>query len=168
MANHRTFNVSGSADNFSFEMTEDLGDKKVTYLWENLTEQEVKDIAYPFVTDFYNKVGREKANIPDREQERDQLITALQSSLADYDYRQVYSKATNIEGTYVMNDNGTETTYTFTAGDIIQENGEDVGNYRLYAPTYIAVQIGEGSYENFFSNDTTKFTNLDTKTLTKQ
>ena len=168
MANHRTFNVSGSADDFSFEMTEDLGDKKVSYLWENLTEQQVKDIAYPFVTDFYNKVGREKANIPDREEERDQLITALQSSLADYDYRQVYSNANNIEGTYVMNDNGTETTYTFTDGDIIQENGEDVGNYRLYAPTYIAVQIGEGSYENFFSSDTSKFTNLDTKTLTKQ
>ena len=168
MSNHRTFNVSGSAGNFSFEMTEDLGDKKVSYLWENLTEQEVKDIAYPFVTDFYNKVGREKANIPYREEERDQLITALQSSLTDYDYRQVYSNANNIEGTYVMNDNGTETTYTFTNGDIIQQNGEDVGNYRLYAPTYIAVQIGEGSYENFFSNDTSKFTNLDTKTLTKQ
>ena len=67
-----------------------------------------------------------------------------------------------------MDDNGGSTTYSFVAGDIIQENGEDVGNYRLYAPNYIAVQIGEGSYENFFSNDAIEFTNLDTKTLTKQ
>ena len=168
MANHKTFLVSGSADNFSFTVTEDLGDKKVSYLWENLTEQELKDVAYPYVTNFYDKVGKAKSILPEREQERDQLITALRGSLASYDYRSVYSAANNIEGTYVLNNNGTETTYQFIDGDVIQENGEDVGNYRLYAPNYIAVQIGEGGYNNFFSNDKVTFTNLDTKTLTKQ
>ena len=166
--NHKTFNITGSDDNFSFAVTEQLTDKKVTYLWENLTEQQLKDVAYPYVTNFYDKVGKAKSILPEREQERDQLITALQGSLASYDYRAVYSNANNIEGTYVLNDNGTETTYQFVAGDIIQAGGEDVGNYRLYAPNYIAVQIGAGSYENFFSNDAIEFTNLDTKTLTKQ
>ena len=166
--NHKTFEITGSNDNFSFAVTEQLTDKKVTYLWENLTEQQLKDVAYPYVTNFYDKVGKAKSILPEREQERDQLITALQGSLASYDYRAVYSNANNIEGTYVLNDNGTETTYQFVAGDIIQAGGEDVGNYRLYAPNYIAVQIGAGSYENFFSNDAIEFTNLDTKTLTKQ
>ena len=168
MANHKEFQITGSDDNFSFAVTEQLTDKKVTYLWENLTEQELKDVAYPYVTNFYDKVGKAKSILPEREQERDQLITALQGSLASYDYRATYSAANNIEGTYVMNDNGVETTYQFVDGDVIQAGGEDVGNYRLLAPNYIAVQIGEGGYQNFFSNDTVTFTNLDTKTLTKQ
>ena len=168
MANHKEFSITGSNDNYSFAVTEQLTDKKVTYLWENLTEQELKDVAYPYVTNFYDKVGKAKSILPEREKERDQLITALQGSVASYDYRATYSDANNIEGNYVMDDNGVTTTYSFVAGDIIQENGEDVGNYRLYAPNYIAVQIGEGSYENFFSNDAVTFTNLDTKTLTKQ
>ena len=79
--NHKTFNIEGSADNFSFEITEDLGDKKVTYLWENLTEQELKDLAYPYVTNFYNKVGVAKSQLPKREEERDSLITALQGAV---------------------------------------------------------------------------------------
>jgi len=166
--NNKTFEITGSDDNFSFAVTEQLADKKVTYLWENLTEQELKDVAYPYVTNFYDKVGKAKSVLPEREQERDQLITALQGSLASYDYRSTYSNANNIEGTYVLNDNGTENTYQFVDGDVIQEGGEDVGNYRLYAPNYIAVQIGEGGYQNFFSNDKVTFTNLDTKTLTKQ
>jgi len=166
--NNKTFEITGSDDNFSFAVSEQLPDKKVTYLWENLTEQELKDVAYPYVTNFYDKVGKAKSVLPEREQERDQLITALQGSLASYDYRSTYSNANNIEGAYVLNENGTETTYQFVDGDVIQEGGEDVGNYRLYAPNYIAVQIGEGGYENFFSNDKVTFTNLDTKTLTKQ
>ena len=165
--NHKTFLVSGSADNFSFTVTEDLGDKKVSYLWENLTEQELKDIAYPFVTNFYNKVGIAKSQLPHREEERDSLINALQGSLDNYDYRQVYSNANNIEGTYVFNDNGTETTYDFVSGDVIQENGTDIGNYRLLAPNFIAVDLGSG-YENYFSSDAATFTGLANKTLTKQ
>ena len=165
--NNKTFLVSGSADNFSFTVTEDLGDKKVSYLWENLTEQELKDIAYPFVTNFYNKVGMAKSQLPHREEERDSLINALDESLESYDYRQVYSNANNIEGTYVFNDNGTETSYDFVSGDVIQENGEDVGNYRLYAPNFIAVDLGDG-YNNYFSSDAKTFTDLGNKTLTKQ
>jgi len=165
--NNKTFLVSGSADNFSFTLTEDLGDKKVSYLWENLTEQELKDIAYPFVTNFYNKVGMAKSQLPHREEERDSLINALKSSLDKYDYRQVYSNANNIEGTYIFNDNGAESTYDFVAGDVIQENGEDVGNYKLYAPNFIAVDLGSG-YENYFSSDAATFTDLGNKTLTKQ
>ena len=165
--NHKTFNIAGSDDNFSFTITEDLGDKKVSYLWENLTEQELKDLAYPFVTNFYNKVGIAKSQVPEREEERDQLITALQGSLDNYDYRSVFSAANNIEGTYVMNDDGVETTYEFVNGDIIQQDGTDVGNYRLYALNFLAVDLGDG-YKNFFSADSTEFTDLGTRKLTKQ
>ena len=165
--NHKTFNIEGSADNFSFKITEDLGDKKVSYLWENLTEQELKDLVYPHVTNFYNKVGVAKAQLPHREEERDSLITALQGAVESYDYRSVYSAANNIEGTYVMNDDGTEITYQFVAGDIIQQDGTDVGNYRLYAANFITVDLGTG-YKNFFSSDSTTFTDLGTRTLTKQ
>jgi len=165
--NHKTFNIAGSADNFSFEMTEDLGDKKVSYLWENLTEQELKDLVYPHVTNFYNKVGVAKSQLPKREEERDSLITALQGAVDSYDYRSVYSAANNIEGTYVMNDDGVETTYQFLDGDVIQQDGTDVGNYRLYAANFITVDLGSG-YKNFFSSDSTTFTDLGTRTLTKQ
>ena len=165
--NHKTFNIAGSADNFSFEITEDLGDKKVSYLWENLTEQELKDLVYPHVTNFYNKVGVAKSQLPKREEERDSLITALQGAVDSYDYRSVYSAANNIEGTYVMNDDGVETTYQFLDGDVIQQDGTDVGNYRLYAANFITVDLGSG-YKNFFSSDSTTFTDLGTRTLTKQ
>jgi len=165
--NHKTFNIAGSDDNFSFEMTEDLGDKKVSYLWENLTEQELKDLVYPHVTNFYNKVGVAKSQLPKREEERDSLITALQGAVDSYDYRSVYSAANNIEGTYVMNDDGVETTYQFLDGDVIQQDGTDVGNYRLYAANFITVDLGSG-YKNFFSSDSTTFTDLGTRTLTKQ
>ena len=165
--NNKTFLVSGSADNFSFTVTEDLGDKKVSYLWENLTEQELKDIAYPFVTNFYNKVGIAKSQLPNREEERDSLINALQTSLDNYDYRQVYSNANNVEGTYIFNDNGTESTYDFVSGDVIQENGTDIGNYRLLAPNFIAVDLGSG-YSNYFSSDAKTFTDLANKTIIKQ
>jgi len=165
--NHKTFNIAGSDDNFSFEMTEDLGDKKVSYLWENLTEQELKDLVYPHVTNFYNKVGVAKSQLPKREEERDSLITALQGAVDSYDYRSVYSAANNIEGTYVMNDDGVETTYQFLDGDVIQQDGTDVGNYRLYAANFITVYLGSG-YNNFFSSDSTTFTDLGTRTLTKQ
>jgi len=164
--NHKTFLVSGSADDFSFTVTEDLGDKKVSYLWENLTEQELKDIAYPFVTNFYNKVGIAKSQLPNREEERDSLINALQNSVDNYDYRQVYSNANNIEGTYVFDDNGSISVLEFVSGDVIQENGTDIGNYRLYAPNFIAVDLGSG-YENYFSSDASTFTDLAGKTLTK-
>ena len=165
--NHKTFNIAGSDDNFSFEITEDLGDKKVSYLWENLTEQELKDLVYPHVTNFYNKLGVAKSQLPKREEERDSLITALQGAVDNYDYRSVYSAANNIEGTYVMNDDGTETTYQFVDGDVIQQDGTDVGNYRLYAANFITVDLGDG-YKNFFSSDSTTFTDLGTRTLTKQ
>ena len=165
--NHKTFNISGSDDNFSFEITEDLGDKKVSYLWENLTEQELKDLVYPHVTNFYNKVGVAKSQLPKREEERNSLITALQGAVDNYDYRAVYSAANNIEGTYIMNDDGTETTYQFIDGDVIQQDGTDVGNYRLYAANFITVDLGSG-YKNFFSSDSTTFTDLGTRTLTKQ
>jgi len=165
--NHKTFNIAGSDDNFSFEMTEDLGDKKDSYLWENLTEQELKELVYPHVTNFYNKVGVAKSQLPKREEERDSLITALQGAVDSYDYRSVYSAANNIEGTYVMNDDGVETTYQFLDGDVIQQDGTDVGNYRLYAANFITVDLGSG-YKNFFSSDSTTFTDLGTRTLTKQ
>ena len=165
--NHKTFNIQGSADNFSFEITEDLGDKKVSYLWENLTEQELKDLVYPHVTNFYNKVGVAKSQLPKREEERDSLITALKGAVDNYDYRAVYSAANNIEGTYVMNDDGVETTYQFVDGDVIQQDGTDVGNYRLYAANFITVDLGSG-YKNFFSSDSTTFTDLGNRTLTKQ
>ena len=165
--NHKTFNITGSDDDFSFEITEDLGDKKVSYLWENLTEQELKDLVYPHVTNFYNKVGVAKSQLPKREEERDSLITALQGAVESYDYRSVYSAANNIEGTYIMNDDGTETTYQFIDGDVIQQDGTDVGNYRLYAANFITVDLGSG-YKNFFSSDSTTFTDLGTRTLTKQ
>ena len=164
--NHKTFNITGSADNFSFTVTEDLGDKKVSYLWENLTEQELKDIAYPFVTNFYNKVGVAKSQLPHREEERDNLVNALQSSLDNYDYRSVFSAANNIEGTYTMSDDGVDVVYQFVGGDIIQQDGTDVGNYRMYAANYIAVDLGSG-YKNFFSSDSTTFTDLGTRTLIK-
>ena len=165
--NLKTFNIAGSDDNFSFTISEDLGDKKVSYLWENLTEQELKDLAYPHVTNFYNKVGVAKSQLPKREEERDSLITALQGAVESYDYRSVYSAANNIEGTYIMNDDGVETTYQFIAGDIIQQDGTDVGNYRLYAANFITIDLGSG-YDNFFSSDSTTFTDLGTRTLTKQ
>ena len=165
--NHKTFNISGSDDNFSFTITEDLGDKKVSYLWENLTEQELKDLAYPHVTNFYNKVGVAKSQLPKREEERDSLITALQGAVDNYDYRSVFSAANNIEGTYVMNDDGVETTYQFIAGDIIQQDGTAVGNNRLSAANFITIDLGSG-YDNFFSSDSTTFTDLGTRTLTKQ
>ena len=165
--NHKTFDIAGSDDNFSFEITEDLGDKKVSYLWENLSEQELKDLVYPHVTNFYNKLGVAKSQLPKREEERDSLITALQGAVDNYDYRSVYSAANNIEGTYVMNDDGTETTYQFVDGDVIQQDGTDVGNYRLYAANFITVDLGDG-YKNFFSSDSTTFTDLGTRTLTKQ
>ena len=99
--------------------------------------------------------------------ERDSLITALQGAVDSYDYRSVYSAANNIEGTYVMNDDGVETTYQFLDGDVIQQDGTDVGNYRLYAANFITVDLGSG-YKNFFSSDSTTFTDLGTRTLTKQ
>ena len=164
--NHKTFNIEGSADNFSFSITEDLGDKKVTYLWENLTEQELKNLAYPHVTNFYNKVGVAKAQLPHREEERDSLITALQGAVDNYDYRAVFSAANNIEGTYSLTDGDDVNIYQFVNGDIIQQDGTDVGNYRLYAANFIAIDLGDG-YKNFFSSDSTDFTDLGIRTLRK-